>query len=190
MHAFKHQTPNTPALIAQMEQAQDGLNRAAKASKALAASFPFPVTSRYRRNPFNGKHGETFLIPDRTPQKGQIPAGWRFLKTRNTLEPLAGAKGQEARDALVAIQPPSVQPRDVLLKSGMPEYFTKPGPNFNTYMVVPTYFPHEGAIYSLVNVEDLTGDFGIGNPQTFGGDWETCPVSEYYAAYEAMEAAE
>ena len=188
MHAFKHQTATTPELIARIEESQKQMNAAARASQTLAETFPFPVTSRYRRNPFNGKHGETFMVPDQTPQKDQIPDGWRFLKTRNTVEPLAGVKGQDARDALAAVQPPKVQPRDVLHESGMPEYFTRPGPGFSSYMVFPTYACHDGAVYSLVNVEDLTGDFGVGKPQTFGGEWETCPVSEYYAAIEAMEA--
>lgn len=190
MHAFKHQTATTPDLIARIDAAQADLNTRHKAAQDLAASFPFETSARYFRDPWNGRHSEIFIRPNTAPAKGVIPAGWRYLKTRNTVEPLAGAKGQDARDALAAVQPPKVQPRDILHESGMPEYFTKPAPNFATYMVVPTYACHDGAIYSLVNVEDLTGDFGVGNPQTFGGEWEACPVSEYYAALEAIEAAE
>lgn len=189
MHAFKHQTATTPSLIARIGAAQTELSTRHKASQDLAATFPFETTARYRRDPWNGRHWDIFIRPTDAPAKDAIPEGWRYLKTRDTLEPLAGAKGQEARDALAAVQPPKVQPRDILHESGMPEYFTKPGPNFNTYMVVPTYACHDGAVYSLVTVEDLTGDFGIGKPQTFGGEWETCPVSEYYAAMEALEAA-
>lgn len=188
MHAFKHHAATTPELIARIEAAQTELSIRHKASQDLAATFPFETTARYYRDPWNGRHSEIFIRPNAAPAKEAITAGWRYLKTRNTLEPLAGAKGQDAKEALAAVQPPKVQPRDILHESGMPEYFTKPGANFNTYMVVPTYACHDGAIYSLVDVEDLTGDFGIGKPQTFGGDWETCPVSEYYAAIEAMEA--
>lgn len=190
MHAFKHQTDTTPALIAQIEAAQTELHHRAKASRALAESFPFETSARYWRDPWNGRHSSVFMRPSAAPAKTEIPEGWRFLKTRNTIEPLKGTKGAAAQAALGAVQPPAVQPRDVLHESGMPEYFTKPGPGYGHYMVVPTYACHDGAIYSLVNVEDLTGDFGVGKPQTFGGEWEECPLSEYYAAIEAMEAAE
>ena len=188
MHAFKHQTATTPDLIARIEAAQAELNDRHKAAQDLAGSFPFETTARYRRDPWNGRHSDIFIRPNDTPEQGSIPEGWRYLKTRNTVEPLAGPKGQDAREVLAAVQPYKVQPRDVLRESGMPEYFTKPGPDFSSYMVIPTFACHDGAVYSLVNVEDLAGDFGVGKPQTFGGEWETCPVSEYYAAIEALEA--
>lgn len=189
MHAFKHQTETTPALIARIDTAQNELSSRAKAAQALAESFPFATTARYRRDPWSGRHSDIFIVPSTAPAKTEIPDGWRYLKTRNTLEPVKGPKGAAAQEALDAVQPPQIQPRDVLHESGMPEYFTKPGPGYSSYMVVPTYACHDGAIYSLVNVEDLTGDFGVGKPQTFGGDWEKCPVSEYYTAIEAIEAA-
>jgi hypothetical protein len=189
MHAFKHQTESTPELIAKVEAAHKHLNDCHKAAQELAGSFPFETQARYRRDPFSGRHSLIIMAPVRTPAKDEIPAGWRYLKTRNTLEPLKGAKGAEAQAALDGVQPPKLQPRDILKASGMPEYFTKPGPNFTSYMVIPTYACHDGGIFSLVDVEDLNGDFGIGRASDFGGEWTKCPVSEYYAAIEALEAA-
>lgn len=188
MHAFKHQTENTPALIAKVDAAHKHLNACHKAAQDLAESFPFETQARYRREPFSGRHHMIMMVPVATPPKEQVPEGWRYLKTRNTLEPLKGSKGAAAQATLDGVQPPALQPRDILKESGMPEYFTKPGPNFSSYMVIPTYACHEGGIYSLVDVDDLTGDFGVGKTQDFGGEWVKCPVSEYYAAVEALEA--
>ena len=189
LFAFKHHTLQTPALITELDAATEDLNSRHKAAQDLAASFPFPVKAKYRRDPFTGRHSEIFLVPDGTPSKSEVPEGWRYLKTRDTMEPARGAVGKEAVTALEAVQPPTRQPRNVLRESGMPESFTKPGPNFTTYMVVPTYFHHDGVIYSLVNVEKLVSDFAGEKEATFDGGWVECPVSEYYAAYEQIKDA-
>ena len=189
MFAFKHANESTPELIRAMDAAHAELQAAHRKGFDLAATFPFPVKPFYRRG-WGGEHRQVALRPESITAMGEaeMPEGWRYLKGRDTIEPRPGKRGEHARELLESIQLPKVQPRTVLHDSGMPEYVTKPAPGLATYMVLPTFFEHDGAIYSAVDVPTLSTDFAGNESRAYWDQWEECKLSEYHAALEALQA--
>lgn len=129
------------------------------------------------QNAFGGLPTFVGLIPD---DPDNPPEGWRYLRTRERLEPIArGKAGAEARQWLAERQmPPEADVHDVLAKHGLQKakpYWTDDGMfSFGR----PGLLEHEGTLWARYGVEapDCT--------------WERRKLSDFYAAWEAAVDAE
>jgi hypothetical protein len=173
-----YKLPNAAATISEIETAQEVLNDLQTRARELAASIGSGVTARFRRRAFGNDTSEVvFGLQD----GGKITAdGWRYVKTRDAVEPVRGAKGDAAREALAALEVPSVQPGSIVEATGMPMTFMHPGRIYTTQ-----WMRHDGALYALLPDAD---DAFRNDPIT--GDWVEIRLSELHAADEArLEAA-
>lgn len=172
-----YKLPNAAATITEIEAAQEALNGLQRQARELAASIGSGVTARFRRRAFSDDTSEVILgLQD----GGKITAeGWVFVKTRDAVEPARGAKGDAAREALAALEVPTVQPGSIVAATGMPQVFMTPGRVYRTQ-----WMHHEGALYALL--PDLDETFS-NDPIT--GDWEKILLSELHAADEVRTGA-
>ncbi|HEX9088667.1 MAG TPA: hypothetical protein VF867_14205 [Arthrobacter sp.] len=163
---------NAEPVIAEIEAARAVLSDIQTRAHALAASIGSGVTARFRRGFGNG----TSEVVLGLQHGGKITAeGWVFVKTRDAVEPVRGAKGDAAREALAALDVPAVQPGSIVEATGMPQMFMHPGRIYTTQ-----WMHHDCALYALLPDAD---DTFRNDPIT--GDWEAIRLSELYAADEA-----
>ncbi|GAA4439661.1 hypothetical protein [Phytohabitans houttuyneae] len=107
------------------------------------------------------------------------PEGWRYVKTRDRLEPARGAAGQAARDWLATHQPVDV--RAVLRQHGLPRNSRSEAELSGRYRLsVPIVFEHGGVLWAK-----YTGHLGGVEGEC---TWTPRKLSEFYAAKEAHEA--
>lgn len=69
----------------------------------------------------------------------------------------------------------------------MPRASWIPGSGFGWRVVSPQFFEHDGALWVRYAAEPGTGESGFDNDRC---TWEPCKLSEFYAALEAVQAAE
>lgn len=166
-----YKLPNAAATITEIEAAREVLNDLQTRARELAAGIGSGVTARFRRGFGNNTSQVILGLQD----GGKITAaGWVFVKTRDAVEPVRGAKGDAAREALKALEVPAVQPGSIVAATGMPQTFMHPGRIYNTQ-----WMHHDGALYALLPDAD---DTFRNDPIT--GDWVKIPLSELYAADE------
>jgi hypothetical protein len=115
------------------------------------------------------------LIPD---EPTNPPAGWRYLKSRDQLEPIArGKAGEPARQWLTDHQfPPEADVREALAKFGLQrsvQYCDDTG----LYFGGPDLLEHDGTLWAryAAEAEKCT--------------WQRRKLSEFHAAAEAAEQA-
>lgn len=173
-----YKLPNAAATITEIEAAQEALNDLHARVRELAESIGSGVTALFRRRGFSEVVSEVILG---LQHEGKVTSeGWVYVKTRNSVEPARGAKGDAAREALAAIEIPAVQPGTIIEASGMPLAFMDTGRIFRTQ-----WMHHNGALYALL--PDESTEFR-NDPIT--GDWEEIRLSELHAADEArLDAA-
>lgn len=168
-----YKLPNATAVIAELQTAQAGLNNLQEKAGELAASVGAGVTARFRRKGFSDDTSEVVLGLD--AEGTTLADGWRYVKTRDAVEPVRGAKGDAAREALAALEIPAVQPGAIVAGTGMPQTFMVPGRIYRTQ-----WMHHDGALYAL-----LPDDDGSFRNDPITGDWEEIRLSELHAADEA-----
>lgn len=168
-----YKLPNAAATIEAIKEAQAGLDELQGKARELAASIGSGVTARFRRRAFGNDTSEVILG---LQPGGKITAdGWVFVKTRDAVEPVRGAKGDAARDALSALEIPTIQPGSIVAATGMPQVFMTPGRIYRTQ-----WMHHDGALYALLpEVDDTFQNDPI------SGDWVEIRLSELHAADEA-----
>jgi hypothetical protein len=133
----------------------------------------------------SGFPGGKMRITDLVPSSDHVPNGWRLMKSTGRLEPRRGKPGEAAREWLAKHQPIDV--RHVMEENGLPRAAWIPGDGFNYRIVSPQFFEHDGALWARYAAEPGTSGSGFDNePCT----WEPIKLSEFYAAYEAHQAAD
>jgi hypothetical protein len=168
-----YKLPNAEATITEIQAAQEALNDLQRRARELAASIGSGITVRFRRRAFGNDTSEVLLG---LQNGGKITAeGWVFVKTRDAVEPVRGAKGDAAREALVTLAVPDVQPGTIVGATGMPMMFMLPG-----RIYTPQWMHHDGALYALLPDDDEDSQ---NDPIT--GDWIEIRLSELHAADEA-----
>lgn len=168
-----YKLPNAAATITEIEAAQAVLNDLQTRARELAASIGSGVTAHFRRSSF-GRDTKGVVLG--LQHGGKITAdGWVFVKTRDAVEPVRGAKGDAAREALKTLEVPAVQPGSIIAATGMPQSFLHPGRVYSTQ-----WMHHDGALYALLPDED---DTFRNDPIT--GEWVQIPLSELHLADEA-----
>lgn len=173
--AFKLE--NAEATIEAIKEAQSGLNGLQDRARALAAEIGPDVTVRFRRGHVGNDTSEVILGIKGFEAK--LADGWKYIKTRDAVEPVRGPKGDAARAALAALEVPAIQPGTIVGATGMPMSMMLPGRFYTTQ-----WMHHEGALYALLPDDDQTFR---NDPIT--GDWNEIRLSELHAADEArMEA--
>lgn len=173
-----YKLPNADATIAEITAAREALNSFQDRCEAVAATIGEGVVARFRRRGFGNSVGEVvFGLND---ESAGLADGWRYVKTRDAVEPVRGAKGDAAREALEALKVPEAQPADIVAATGMPMLTMHPGRVHNTQ-----WMHHEGSLYALL--ADESTDFR-NDPIT--GNWVEIRLSELHAADEArLDAA-
>lgn len=168
-----YKLPNAAATISEIKTAQEALVVIQDCARELAESIGSGVTARFRRRAFGNDTSEVIFG---LQHGGKITTdGWVFVKTRDAVEPARGARGDAAREALVAVEVPTVQPSSIVESTGMPMTFMHPGRIYTTQ-----WMHHDGALYALLPDSD---DSFRNDPIT--GNWEEIRLSELYAADEA-----
>lgn len=121
-----------------------------------------------------------------TDDPANPPEGWRYIKSRERLEPVHGAAGEAARAWLKTYQLPT-DPRMVLHNLGLPRHGRKPHPNgFSEMLTEPRIVAHNGMLWA--NYGDSVPDDRFSSvPGPDGGLWQRRKVSEFYAAAEAAD---
>lgn len=168
-----YKLPNAEATIAEIKAAQAQLDELQDKARELATSIGKDVIARFRRGGFSDDTREVAL--GLTTEGAVLADGWRYVKTRDAVEPVRGAKGDAAREALAALKAPAVQPGAIVAGTGMPQVFMHPGRIYRTQ-----WMQHDGALYALVPDEDST----FRNDPITGG-WVEIRLSELHAADEA-----
>lgn len=117
-------------------------------------------------------------------QKGDhIPDGWRIV--RGHLVPRRGKPGGAARQWLADHQPVDI--RAVMTGHGLPRSAWIPGSDSGYRVVSPTLFEHDGTLWACYEGEPGKGDSSFDStPCT----WTPRKLSEFYAAFEAVAAAQ
>jgi hypothetical protein len=172
-----YKLPNADATIAEITAAREALDDFQDRCEAAAGTIGNGVVARFRRRGFGTTVGEVVFGLDR--ESTVLAIGWRYVKTRDAVEPVRGAKGDTAREFLETLQVPDVQPADLVAATGMPMLTMHPGRIHTT-----KWMHHEGTLYALLH--DESTDFR--NDQ-ITGDWVQIPLSELYTADEARLAA-
>lgn len=172
-----YKLPNADATIAEITAAREALNDFQDRAGTAAAATGAGVVARFRRRGFGSCVGEVVFGLDR--ESTVLADGWRYVKTRDAVEPVRGAKGDAARKTLAALQAPEVQPADIVAATGMPMFTMHPGRLHNTQ-----WMHHDGTLYALL--ADESTDFR-NDPIT--GAWVQIPLSELHLADEARLAA-
>lgn len=168
-----YKLPNAESTISEIRSAQAGLDELQAQARKLADSIGSGVTALFRRRGFSD---DTSGVVLGLQSGGKITAdGWVFVKTRGAVEPARGAKGEAAREALAALQVPTVQPGTIVAATGMPQVFMTAGRIYRTQ-----WMHHEGSLYALL--PDVDDEFQ-NDPIT--GDWVQIPLSELHLADEA-----
>ncbi|MFI2663215.1 hypothetical protein [Micromonospora carbonacea] len=117
-------------------------------------------------------------------QGDHVPDGWRVV--RGNLEPRRGKPGESAREWLANHQPVDV--RDAMEKHGLPRACWLPRDReFGWTISQCRLFEHDGTLWASYAAEPGTSDSGFDTERC---SWESRKLSEFYAAREAMEAAE
>lgn len=111
------------------------------------------------------------------------PQGWHYLKGRDLLLPRRGRAGDEAREFLERHKKIGVDPRVVLSEHGLPTESAVPTSGGYS-LRKPVVFEHEGALYAK-----YTGEVRHELGNDTGSTWPAIPLSQYYAALEAVQAA-
>jgi hypothetical protein len=174
--ARAYKLPNAASTIAEIEAAQEVLNDLQTRARELAASIGKGVVARFRRRSLTSDTNQVVFGLD--VESTVLAEGWRYVKTRDAVEPVRGAKGDDARKALAALEAPAAQPGSIIEATGMPMVFMYPGRIYNTQ-----WMHHDGALYALLPDEDT--EF---RNDPIEGDWVQVPLSELYAADEARLA--
>jgi hypothetical protein len=169
---------NASATIEAIKSAQEGLADLQDRAHKVAAGIGPDVTVRFRRrNLTNDTSGVSFGV---RKDDAALAEGWRYVKTRDAVEPVRGAKGDAGREALESLEVPMVQPNSIVGSTGMPMLFMRPGRVYTTQ-----WMHHEGSLYALLPDED---DTFRDDPIT--GDWKEIRLSELHTADEArLDAA-
>lgn len=172
-HAYSTDNPDTVAAFTAAVKA-----RSAFAARIIAAA----ETLGNNKGPLRGGGVMTgYLTVGLAPDDPENPpAGWRYLKSRDRLEPARGKAGDAARAWLNEHQPPAdADGRTVMEAHGLPRT-TGLGATFSTGMVsTPQIFEHDGSVWALYDrkpEKECT--------------WTPRKLSEYHAAREAFEAAD
>jgi hypothetical protein len=107
------------------------------------------------------------------------PAGWRYMKSLNRLEPVArGKAGEAARAWLAAHQPsPAEDGRAVLEGHGLPRTTGMSAMFSSGTVSTPQIFEHDGTVWALYDRK----------PER-ECTWTPRKLSEFHAAREAFEA--
>lgn len=168
-----YKLPDAAATIEEIKAAQANLNELQEKARELAGSIGKDVIARFRRSGFSDDTSEVVLSLG--VESTTLAEGWRYVKTRDAVEPVRGAKGDAAREALSALSIPILQPGAIVAGTGMPQVFMHPGRLYRTQ-----WMHHDGALYALLPDEDNTFR---NDPIT--GDWVEIRLSELHAADEA-----
>lgn len=113
-----------------------------------------------------------------------IPDGWRVV--RGNLEPRRGKPGEAARQWLADHQPVDV--RHVMEGHGLPRssWVSRDG-GFGWTIVTPKLFEHDGVLWACYDGEPGTGESGFDTQKC---TWTPRKLSEFHAAWEAVQAAD
>jgi hypothetical protein len=172
-----YKLPNAETTIAEITAAKEALGDLQDRARELAASIGKGVVARFRRRSLTSDtSGISFGLE---VESTVLADGWRYVKTRDAVEPVRGAKGDAAREALAALEVPAVQPAAIIGATGMPMISMYPGRIYNTQ-----WMHHDGALYALLPEEST--EFR-NDPVT--GDWVQIPLFELHLADEARLAA-
>lgn len=113
------------------------------------------------------------------------PVGWVYRKGRELLLPRKGRPGQPAVDFLERHKDIGGDPQVALQEHGLAAHSTLPS-GFGYAIRRPTVFEHAGALYAK-----YTGEIkGVLGATEEGCTWPEIPLSQFYAALEAVQAAE
>lgn len=167
-----YKLPNAAATIDEIKTAQSQLNDLQDQARELAASIGKDVIVRFRRGFGHDAAEVNFSL---NVESTVLADGWRYVKTRDAIEPVRGAKGDAAREALAALTIPVLQPGAIVAGTGMPQVLMHPGRIYRTQ-----WMHHEGSLYALLPDDDQTFR---NDPIT--GDWVEIWLSELHAADEA-----
>jgi hypothetical protein len=113
------------------------------------------------------------------------PLGWVYRKGREMLQPRRGNAGLEAEEFLRRHRTIGGDPRVALAGHGLPTESAVPSRDGSYSLRKPVVFEHDGALYAKYTGE-VRHELGNGT----GCTWPAIPLSEFYAALEAVQAAE
>jgi hypothetical protein len=175
-HAFSTDNPETVAAYRQAIADRKAYEE--RVSSELEAMGAGPHVYLY--NP-------AFAGPEKLVAIGQkgdfIPDGWQLVRRRR-LEPCRGQPGEPARRWLAEHQPPDVL--CVLEKHGLPRASRIPGGMLGWRAAQPELFEHDGTLWACYMTEPGASGRGFDRNRC---TWTPRKLSEFYAAYEAMQAA-
>lgn len=172
--------PNAAETIAEIEAANAELLAVEAKAKDLAGRIGTGIETRFQGGGFNAALKKTYFTTGWGGNLNITDEGWRYLKGTDTIEPRRGAKGEQAREDLAAVQPPAVQPIHILEKTGLLASVMVPGRIIRTQWMI-----WDGSIYALMADDDTFNNGKV------SGDWQVIKKSELVAADEQrLEAAE
>lgn len=114
------------------------------------------------------------------------PVGWIYRKGRDLLLPRTGNPGQPAREFLERHKKIGGDPRVVLAEHGLPTESGVPLSDGRIAMRKPVVLEHDGALYAKYSGDPRTDPL---SGKDRGCTWPQIPLSQFYVALEAVQAA-
>lgn len=181
-YAYSTDNPETVAVYRQL-----AAERAAFAERLEAdcAALGGNTGGLLRPGMFGQPDALVALDPDGS---GTIPDGWRLVRGR--LEPRRGAPGEMARAWIADHQPPDV--RCALVAHGLPRQscYEVEANGFTHRRSTPALFEHDGTLWACyLGPPSYPGSL-LEAPDGGACTWTPRKLSEFYAAREAVQAAE
>jgi hypothetical protein len=181
-YAYSTDNPETVAEYRQVRQARtEYAERLRSDCDALGGNSG----ALFRGGMFGQPDALVALDPDGS---GTIPAGWRLVRGR--LEPRRGAPGDPARSWIAEHQPPDI--RCAMVPHGLPRHsvIAAEQNGFTHRHITPVLFEHDGTLWACYEGYPAYPDSLLVAKDGAGCTWTPRKLSEFYAAREAVMAAE
>lgn len=115
-----------------------------------------------------------------------VPEGWVYTQKRDYLTPRRGARGDAARAFIERHKGIGADPRVAMAEHGLPYDSRVPMHDGRISLRKPVVFEHEGALYAKYSGDPRTDPL---SDKDRGCTWPEIPLSQFYAALEAVQAA-
>ena len=131
-----------PDTVRAYTEAEESYARWRADSAAFVSSLP--GVCGFTRRSFSGEHSGLILKLDSGAEPGGLPGGWRYVKTRGTVEPKLHKAGEYAWELYAPFQDTPHQPAVALKEAGVAMFVFD---SVRSGIYTAGHFHHDGVVY-------------------------------------------
>lgn len=139
-HTYKITDPDTVTAYREARETYAQWRRDAKAFVESLGPNVYAVAGRY----FTGEQSGVGLRMEHGAKPADLPDGWRYVKTRGSVEPKLHAAGEAAREAYAPFEDTPPQPATALKARGVPIWLFDDN---HSMTHTAGHFEHDGIVY-------------------------------------------